>query len=196
MDAEPLFLQRCEQIAILLQSHNEVELLHLGGLLRQLIMDKYSLLDTANKNRIKPVFYVGVLGAVAEQRKPLFAAIEDGLDPETGRPGRPTARLTRDDFLKHIVMMARDNDVMVTVKDVISHAANVAGGIHHDPRPKTDPLSTFGKFLQIGGYPVGLRQLKAIARVTLRALQPVIEDVKTNLGAKPPLPEITPPDRK
>src|SRR5258706_12455523 len=60
MDPEPLFPRRCEQIAELMQSRDEIDLLDVAGLLRQVIMDKHSLLDTANKNRIKPKFHVGV----------------------------------------------------------------------------------------------------------------------------------------
>jgi hypothetical protein len=175
MEAEPLFIQRCEQIVLLLQSQKEMELLDLGGLLRQLLMDKFSLLDTANKNRVKPIFHVGQF-TLQPDKYTQWLALEDGLDPETRPPWKPSTNLTRDEFLRHVVIVA--NGVPISVKDVIFYAANIAGGVHHDPRSKTDALAVFSKHLGIGGLPAGIRQLKAIARVTIRSLQPVIEDVK------------------
>ena len=54
MRAEPLFLRRCEQVANFLQSQSEVDLLDIARILRQIMMDNHSLMDTANINRMTP----------------------------------------------------------------------------------------------------------------------------------------------
>jgi hypothetical protein len=61
MRAEPLFLRRCEQVANFLQSQSEVDLLDIARILRQIMMDNHSLMDTANINRIKTSYSVGLL---------------------------------------------------------------------------------------------------------------------------------------
>jgi hypothetical protein len=67
-----------------------------------------------------------------------------------------------------------------TVKDVIKFAANVAGGVHHDPKPKPEfgAIKEFSDRFGIGGLPAGIRQLMAIARVTLKAFRPLLEQLK------------------
>ncbi|WP_156942657.1 hypothetical protein [Mesorhizobium sp. L48C026A00] len=68
----------------------------------------------------------------------------------------------------------------VTVRDIIRLTSHVAGSIHYDPKPKPEHeiLDAFSKRLSVGGLPAGIRMLRAITRVSLRGLQPLIEDVR------------------
>ena len=178
MQPEPLFLRRCEQAAVLMQSNDEAELLDLAGLLRQLLMDKYSLMDTANASCVKPKFHVGVSRYAGNDQfaDKTFWTILDGLDPEIRAPDAPSAHLTRDAFLKHVVI--NDHGKSITIKDIIEHAANVSGGVHHDPRPKNSPVSNVNRKVVVYGIPIDVYYIKGIAKVTLRALQPIIDDVQ------------------
>jgi hypothetical protein len=67
-----------------------------------------------------------------------------------------------------------------TVKDVIRFGANVAGAVHHDPKPRDDykEIQAFSAMFGVGGLPAGIRQLMAISRVTLKALRPLLEAIK------------------
>jgi len=191
MDPEPLFLKRCEQMAALMQSNDEVDLLDVARLVRQILMDKHSLLDTANKSRIKIRFHVGVssFDMPDPHEKATFWMILDGLDPEIRHPGAPSAHLTANQFLQHVVI--NDHGTRITIKDVIDNAAHISGGVHHDPRPKNTPMTHVNRKVSVRGFPVDVAYLKGIAKVTLRAMQPVIDDVQTRQssarsGASPP----------
>ena len=62
-----------------------------------------------------------------------------------------------------------------SVREVILFEANVSGAVHAGSA-KTDKelaLKQVGDSLGIGGYPLALRQLLAIARVILAALRPL-----------------------
>lgn len=183
MDAEPLFLRRCEQAAILAQSEDEAELLDLAGLLRQMLLDSFKLMDTVNKNRIKPTFYVGISNFSEPDPYELqtFWTILDGLDPEIpGRSG-PSAHMTRNQFLGHTVINHFGNKI--AIKDIIKHCAEEAGGVHHDPRTKSTPVVKANREVIVKGFPIGVYHLKAIAKVMLRGLQPIIDDVQKRQSA-------------
>jgi hypothetical protein len=184
MKAEELFLERCGQIERLLQSHREIELLDLGGLLRQLLLDGTPLVHKANKYRLKLKFKVGMFRQPPD-RYTAFLILEDGLDPDARAPGSPSKEVSLDGFLGHTIIFTRG--VAHTVSDVIKFAANVAGGIHHTENPKgtQKALAQFSAFYQLGGLPAGTRQLKAISRVTLKGLNPLIETPKESVARSP-----------
>jgi hypothetical protein len=52
MDAEKLFIERCNQIRELAQSHKEIDLLDLGANLRQLFVDDHPLVHQANRTHV------------------------------------------------------------------------------------------------------------------------------------------------
>jgi hypothetical protein len=176
MDAYPLFLRRCAQVATLLESHDEGDLLDLSKHLRQLLCDRHSLVETVNRGRgrIPLEFHTGAFSVRPDKIHPTVLSLEDGIDPQTRRPGAPSVVLTHKQFLRHVVLWTPQQSL--TVKDVILHAAVVAGGVHHDPYDKglLVRLST----ITIGGLPIGIRMLKAIARVTLRGLDPLIKKIE------------------
>ncbi len=178
MNPELLFLRRCEQAAILVRSEDEAELLDLAGLLRQMLLDKFKLMDGANKSGIKPTFHVGVshFGSPDPYEDKTFWTILQGLDPETRPPGSPSAEMTRDQFLAHVVINHFGDKI--TIKDIIKRAAEEEGGVYYDPRQKSSAISKVNKIVLVKGFPIGTYHLKAITRVMLRGLQPIIDDAR------------------
>lgn len=180
MDPNRLFIERCQQVHLLLESHREIDLLDLSGLLRQLLFDQHSLVDTVNTFKLNLVFHTGTFRQAPDHYTALLS-LDDGIDPNTRPPRSPSADLCLGEFLDHVVIYAHGN--VLTVKDVIRHAANVAGGIHYDPRsplkhPEPQLLRMLSEGWGLGGLPLGIRMLSAIARVTMRALAPLVEEVE------------------
>ena len=180
MDPKQLFIARCEQLTELLHSNDELSAIDLSRILRQLLADQHSLVQTVNANKVPIRFLVNSFREMPQGLPPpTFLLLEDALDPDTSPPiYPPPIELTMDDFLNHVVLIIKGQQH--TVKDIIRFAANVAGGIHHDPRPKLEYalIKAFSEMFGLGGLPAGVRQLRAISRVTLKALSPLIEDVK------------------
>jgi hypothetical protein len=85
--------------------------------------------------------------------------------------------MTIDQFLAQAVLVIEGKKY--SVKDVIKFAANVAGAVHHDPKAKPEFVAQkkYSELFRIGGFPAGIRQLRAIARVTLKALEPLLVDL-------------------
>lgn len=80
-------------------------------------------------------------------------------------------------FLNHVVIHASGETL--TIKDVIKHAAESAGGVHHNQHSKKHRvLAQLSQRVGIGGLPLGIRMLKAISRVAMRSLSPLIERVE------------------
>jgi hypothetical protein len=182
MEPEPLFLQRCGQLAALLQGNSEIDLLDIGAILRQLLLDKNKLMDAANKERIKPKFHVGASNFAADEHADkTFWTMIDGIDPEIRSAQAPSVQLGRDDFLNLVVI--NNFGKTITIRDIIDHAANVAGGVHLDPRPKKTPIEASDREVIVNGYPIAAYHMRAIAKVALRGLQPIIDDVQKRQSA-------------
>jgi hypothetical protein len=178
MDAEPLFLARCKQIELGMQSTNEIELLDLSAHLRQLLIDDTSPLHTVNRQRRLKLEFVVSEFTQAPDSHTAIQSLEDGVDPETRRPGAPRKKLSLGSFLDHTVLYLRGQPR--SVGDIIKYAAHVAGGVHHaaTPSEKQALMFSYASQVSIGGLPGALRQLQAIARVALRGLRPLIEAVE------------------
>lgn len=181
MNPDVLFLKRCEQLQLLVESHREIEILDLAARLRQLLADKHPLTATVNTNKVKLRFEVGYFDGPPDPFEAYvqFQSLEDGVDPYTRHKPQVPKRLNIDEFLAHHVMTVSGE--RRTIKDIIRHVSNVAGGVHHDPTPDQEYaiLVELARAFSVGGLPAGFRILKAIGRVTLRGLQPLIEDVRS-----------------
>lgn len=178
MSPDTLFLRRCEQVATFVASNDQIDLLDLSGTLSQLLCDRHSLVDVANTDKLKITFQVGTFEWEPDEYTDLLL-LEDGLDPDTARPGKQTMQLTKAQFLGHPIIWAEKR--WHTVNDVIGHARNVAGGRHYDPHNKKEryqALKAAASQIEVGGHPVSVRQLQAIGRVTLKALAPLIKAVR------------------
>ena len=177
MDASRLFLERCSQIRRLLESSKEIDVLDLSAPLRQLLIDDHPLVHKANEShRIKLRFRVNQFHSMPDKFTTVLA-LEDGLDPDTARPGKASTEVSLDGFLGHTVLWF--NGKPRSVYDIIDLAANVAGGVHHSkPKESQRLIAEYSSLFGIGGLPAGCRQLKAIARVTLKGLAPLIDAVQ------------------
>jgi hypothetical protein len=177
MDLNRLFLRRCDQVAELMASADEGDLVDLAGRLRQLLFDgNASLVDKINPNKIPLQFVVGTFRFPPEPNSTL--SLQDGFDPETASPGKPSRTVSREEFSTYPVIYLGLQPI--TVREVVRYAALVAGGVHHDDKPRDEfkQIVDAAKRLHIGGLPFGIRDLMAIARVTIKGLQPLIEDVR------------------
>jgi hypothetical protein len=175
MDAKTLFLERCKQVEILMQSHKEIDLLDLAAGLRQLILDGDSLIHQVNRDhRVRLAFVVG------EFRSPVdayvtIASLEDGLNPDTRPPGSPSKEVNLNGFIGHVVLYLNGHGH--SVRDIIKHASDAAGGVHRsdNPREQHKKIAEYSAGFGIGGLLAAIRQLQAIARVTIKGLRPLIE---------------------
>jgi hypothetical protein len=174
MKAEDLFLERYKQIERLLESPREIDLLDLAGILRQLMLDGTPLIHKVNRFGLKLKFKVGTFRQQPDQYT-TFLILEDGLDPDTRPPNSPTKEVNLDGFLGHKIIATAG--ILHSVSDVIKLAAHVAGGVHHAENPKgaQKALSEFSNLYRVGGLPSGIRQLKAIGRVTLSGIKPLAD---------------------
>lgn len=183
MKAELLFLHRYKQMSLLTGSLDEVDLLDLSQRLYQMIVDKHSLMDTANTRRIPLRFR-----ATAQPPPPAwildmsaFVSVEDSVDPDVvvGKPMAAYVReMTRDEFLALQVVWIEGKPL--TVKHIIGYARNVAGGGHHDPTTQYGEYRALGEQrekIRFGGLPQGVRQLRAIGRIVVRGLLPLYDDI-------------------
>jgi|SRR5438132_8135897 len=180
-----LFVRVCRDLEKRLRSVDEYEVLKSSGLLRQLLLDDAPLVHRANKNYKLDIEFeiTDFQPPTSDQRKILLWNIADGLDPQTCRPGRGNRKVRLEDFLRLVVL--RSGDTSFTIKDLIKFEANVMGGIHAgSPRTETEQhLRMITDMYSIQGIPGCLRQLKAIARVVLKAVDPLKVRVQADLAS-------------
>lgn len=175
MRPEPLFLSRCSRMASLLQSSDEAEVLELAAIMRQLILDKHSLFAVVNLRKI-PIRF-----RVVRNDFDAFASMPSGppavryvrINPVARMNPDYIVKLTHEEFLQHKSMYVGVQ--ALTVKELIRHAAHVAGGIHYDPQPKPEYERVN---LVLGGIsawdlPMEVFLLREIATVVLEALEPL-----------------------
>ena len=179
LDAKQLFLARCNQIESIVDSPHEIDVLDLSGKLRQLLADRHSLLSAANTIKIPLEFWVNDMEwEKFEAFGFQFGIMPDGLDPYISGSREPTAiKLNLQQFLAHPVIFYFGQKL--TVLDVIKYAANSAGGVHHDPTPRSEyrSLAELHRDLSINGLPGSTQILRSIAKVTLRSLDPLIRQL-------------------
>jgi hypothetical protein len=144
--------------------------------LRQLLLDP--LIHQVNRQRrLKLRFVVGEFTLKPDGYTRILS-LEDGLDPETRRPDTPRKEVNLDGFLGHTILYLKGQPH--SVSDVIKFAANVAGGVHRteNPEDRQKLIARYAASVSLGGLPGAIRQLQAIARVTLKGLRPLIEAVE------------------
>lgn len=171
-------MERCKQIEQSMHSGNEIELLDLAARLRQFLLDNPPLIHEVNRvHRLKLTFEVGEF-SIQPDAYTAYLSLEDGLDPATRPPHKPRKRVDLDGFLRHNILYVQGHSYSVC--DIIKLAANVSGGVHRtrNPDEKQKLVSEFAKTFSLRGLPAAVRQLQAIARVTIKGLRPMIEAVE------------------
>jgi hypothetical protein len=161
---------------------SEYELLRSAALLRQLLLDESPLVHQVNRGRnLRFVFRVNVREPIwkrAGTDPPVFWSRHDGLDPDTALVSAEIAELKWDGFLGALVMIVDRRNF--TVRDIIDQAAHVLGGVHAGtPREQAqEALSAVAASFRIGDADPVTGALRAIARIVLRAFDPLRRQIE------------------
>lgn len=187
LDPDILFLRTVDECRQVLTAPDDYSILRSTALLRQLLLDGNRLIDVVNRSRRERVRFLVCDGWDTPYAKevlsdnPLVFAVADGLHPERNLlPGVPQREFNRDRFLKFPVVYASGN--YYTVGDIITHCANVLGGVHVGS-PKTneeEQLSALQQF-QIGKSPLSLRQLLPILHVVVDSLEALYQRISEEI---------------
>jgi hypothetical protein len=186
MDAVGLFLAKYNRLAEIYKNPTYLDLLDIAAILRLFLCDEKCLVHTVNRKKVKLTFRVGVLRDPPGLPPATIHMLGDAIDPDIGPPWRSAVELNADGFLRRIVH--KFSGEPYSVKDAIKFAANVAGGVHFDPKPKEDDvknkvLKAYAEHMTIGNLPLGIRELRAIAIVTVRALEPLAVSLRADYEA-------------
>jgi hypothetical protein len=184
MERDELFLRVLDDLEGRVEpAPDEYDVLGIAALLRKLLIDNPSLVHLVNReHRVKVRFTISVprrIWEIAETPKPALWSLQDGLDPETTLTPETTSEVNLADFLRQVMIISGSHEF--SVRDVITHAANVAGAVHAG-KPRSlehEKLEKLAKDVKIGGYDLGTRDLQPIGRVTVRGLQPLREAIET-----------------
>lgn len=167
---------------------DEHELLLASGRLRLLLLDSRRLVDQVNAKRRLDIRYRIVrlergpyMQALLQLPEPMLMwAALDGIAPDLARPGSgPVESVGLREFLRERVMIYQGEDV--TVRDLIDHVANVAGGVHAgQARSQRDvKLNEMAEAMILGGVRAPIMCLRGIVVVVVEALQPLRSAVGT-----------------
>lgn len=181
-EQEKLFIRTLDDLTARSKSNDPYDVLGISALLRKLLIDGTPLVHQVNKNyRKKLEFHIGLESQPpVSDSKRLVWSIQDGFDPETGRPGRPTSLVDIDGLLAAKVLMI--NGRYYSVKDLVKFEANVKGGVHSG-QPRTDNeilLADLEEFITMGGGRPSLRQMMAITRVVVKGLTPIRDEIESS----------------
>jgi hypothetical protein len=116
-------------------------------------VDDHPLVDQVNRNhRVKLRFLV----AENEAYRRMI------LDAGYGNPQCDDRRTDARPIPRQVIVVSYGREI--TVRDVIKHAANVAGSVHEGaPRGEAqEEVARWAEELRVGGYPVGTRDLQAM----------------------------------
>ncbi len=174
-ESEALFINTLDDIGRRLLQNDPYKILMIAGLIRKLFLDDSPLVDQVNRTyRLSLDFEIaGPVQSPDNDPHVTFWTIQDGLDPDTAPPFKPHFVIKRDRFFRTVVTVV--NGHSYTIKDIVLFEANVMGGIHAGS-PKTEKESSLKRIdssIAVGGYRSSLRQLKAVARVILKSLEPL-----------------------
>ena len=181
IDPETLFLRTLADMEERLGMEDPYEILLIADLLRKLFLDDHPLVDRVNsKHRVKLSFEVpaGVGDYPDFLPTPTLWSVQDGLDPEVLPLFIKRESLGRDAFFS--IVVARVGGHQFSVREIVLFEANVVGAVHAGApkKEKEQALYEIDRVLSFGGYASALRQLRSIARVVLRAVEPLRERVQ------------------
>ena len=184
MDADELFVHTLRDLQDRSKAVDEYEVLMCVPLLRKLLMDSTPLMDQVNTElRIRVRFPINGVSEFEELIMSYgltFWSLEDGIDPEfdQGTGMAVPLEATRDQLLARRVMVVNGKEI--TIRDLIDQLAHIEGGVHLTS-PKEDKekvLKEVAQRVYVGGLPAGVRQVRSIATVVLRGLQPLKDAIE------------------
>jgi hypothetical protein len=182
MEPDRLFIETVSDLQRRIEPGTaEYDLLTAAGLLRKLLLDSEPLVHRVNRDRRLKIRYRvnnrQPIWKLAGSPRPVMWSMEGGFDPDSVARSEPV-EVSQDNLLDSVVMLFKSHEV--TVRDLISHAANVRGGVHlgqpHTEKEKA--LSELASTLEIGGYPAATSVLQAIGRVALKGLAPLRAEIE------------------
>lgn len=177
-----------DQIFEMFNSDKSYLFLNMARLVRQLINDKHSLADVANRRfRRKLRFFVSEYGSSTDDD---IAALEKAKpyipDPEMLPPGNYWKAVKLDTFLRSSSLTLGGGGpdgaehFTVTNSDLIDYFANCAGGVHLAPymeRARITQLRRFDLQFIVGDNGMVEAALGNMIAATLRALGPLYAEV-------------------
>ena len=176
---ESLFLSSLADLTKRITDSEEYNILEISALVRKLLIDGAPLVEQVNQEfRLKLMFEISdSRPSLPGEPEPTFWSVQDGLNPETSRPGKPKKLVTRDQPLVSVLAIAGGK--AHTLRDIVLFEANVMGGVHagSPKEEKEKVLHSINSSLAVGGYRGSLRQLQAIGRVVLKGLEPLRAEV-------------------
>lgn len=182
---ESLFLSTLHDLSSRIAGHDEYNILGASALIRKLLIDDFPLVDQVNrKYQLKLKFEISESNpSIPGVPEPSFWSVQDGLDPETSRPGKPRKQVSRDQLFATVLAIVDGKPY--SLRDIVLFEANVMGGVHagSPKEEKERVLQTINCTLAIGGHRASLRQLQAIGRVVLRGLEPLRSAIEAAHGA-------------
>jgi hypothetical protein len=157
------------------KSRNESDLLRISANLRLLLLD--GLVHNANRRFKMSIRFTTTYHPLPMKPSEVMWSALDGLYPPIAPPDYHIIAQDLSHFLSKPV--AKINKNVVTIKDVIKFEANVKGGVHVG-NPKTVSERALENFpLIVMGNRPSLRQLITIGLVTLEALTPLYDAIKS-----------------
>lgn len=191
MDAEILFLRTLHEVRKRIDLADPYISLELSGYLRKLLMDKVPLAVDANREySLKFIFRVHAGKSIAEKCAASGIALDhiayqmtlDAFDPEGWPDDEPVRDLHLTQFLGEEVGAVRSK--LLTVRDVISQLAHVEGGVHKGQARSDEEkaMADFEQRMRIEDAGPVTTQIHAIAKVALRALEPLEAAIKAKRG--------------
>lgn len=186
MHPDQLFIKTLDDINRTIDTGDEYEILRSTALLRQMLLDGRRLVDEVNRKYRMKIKYLVADGWKTPYAKrvmemnPSFFAILDGLYPGDALLQKPVRTLKRDEFLGYRVCYSEGS--YLTVSDLVSHCANVLGGVHVGKArtQEEERLSALQDF-RFGGAPYNLRQIMPLLKIVRDALDPLRERIDLRL---------------
>lgn len=182
MDVETLFLRTVADLEARAEMRDPYEVLRASLLIRQLFLDGgASLFDRVNRGlRLpRPSF------RVHPATKPPWAdfyIVADGIDPEHSPNAPGIVEVDRDAFFGLAVAFVKGNTI--TVRDVVTYAAHVLGGVHvgRADDSKKAALVEVSSRLQLVGTDPALQIVRPIGRICVRTLRPYRDALAARQG--------------
>lgn len=174
ISAEELLVRRFDDLLLGLSARDDYEVVKVGAILRQLLLDDIPLMHKANRHhRLKLRFTVNDIFSKPLPIQPDVQFVAGGFDPSMVSLPAGTKSISLGQFLGLEILNSRTHKF--TVRELIKYAANKAGGVHFgetlDAR-EAELLRTIEKVEGIG-FPAIAIALRSVSRVTLTMLAPL-----------------------
>jgi hypothetical protein len=188
MDVDRLFLETLDDLETRIrQDASEYDLLRAAALLRELLLDESRLVDQVNRApKVSLRFRLRVKTPDPGNEFEFWL----GLDP-SAKGDVPISELDLKELLRTSLVFLPSS--RITVRQVITLAANVRGGVHRGKPtdPAHEAFENFPLKLRHGDMPVELLLVEAISRIVLAGLDPLRSVVRDrNPAPTPRIPRV------